>query len=133
MNRPAFECQCCGRCCHGRGGIRVSPAEVEALAAFLDLDQVVFLARYTLLRNGNREIGTKEDGTCHFLFRKICAVHQVKPAICRLWPWLPGALADEMGFLSLKQDCPGVAREATWEDFKTQHRAETGGRGPEKA
>jgi Fe-S-cluster containining protein len=105
---------------------------VERISAFLGLDQAEFMARHTLLRNGNREIGTKEDGACHFLADKVCSIHPVKPAVCRLWPWLPGALADEMGFLSLKQDCPGVAREATWEDFKAQHRAETSGPGREK-
>ena len=127
MNRPAFECQCCGRCCHGRGGIRVSRTEIETISAFLDLDPAEFIVRYTLLRNGNREIGITDDGACHFLKDKVCSIHPVKPAICRLWPWLPGALSEEMGFLSLKQDCPGVARDAAWDDFKAQHRAETSG------
>ena len=78
----------------------------------------------TILRHGQREIGTREDGACHFLENKVCGIHPVKPSICALWPWLPGMLENEMGFLSLKQDCPGVDPEATWEDFKAQHERE---------
>ena len=128
MKEPAFICRQCGRCCFGQGGIRVSSGEVERISVFLGLAPDDFILRFTVLRNRNREIGTKEDGSCHFLTDKVCSIHPVKPAICRLWPWLPGALSDEMGFLSLKQDCPGVAEEASWEDFKAQHRAQTSDR-----
>ena len=114
----------CGRCCHGKGGIRVTEEEVEAQAGYLGLTPDEFKRKYTLLRHGKREIGTREDGACHFLKDNVCGIHPVKPAICALWPWLPGPLAEEMGFLSLKQDCPGVEREATWAEFKAQYERE---------
>ena len=114
----------CGQCCYGKGGIKVTAQEVAAQAAYVDLSVEEYQNRYTILRHGQREIGTREDGACHFLKDKVCGIHPVKPAICALWPWLPGPLENEMGFLSLKQDCPGVAQEATWEDFKAQYERE---------
>ena len=114
----------CGRCCYGKGGIKVTDQEVQAQAAYVGLPVREYMDRYTILRHGQREIGTREDGACHFLENKVCGIHPVKPSICALWPWLPGMLENEMGFLSLKQDCPGVDPEATWEDFKAQHERE---------
>ena len=104
-------------------------ADIRAQAKYLGLPVEEYRERYVVLRHGKMEIGTREDGACHFLKDNICAIHPVKPAICALWPWLPGALAEEMGFLSLKQDCPGVAREAAWADFKAQYEREKNGRG----
>lgn len=121
MAGPAYQCRMCGKCCHGKGGIKVTEEDIRAQAEFVGLDVEDYRERYIVLRHGKMEIGTREDGACHFLADKVCGIHPVKPAICALWPWLPGALKEEMGFLSLKQDCPGVDREATWEDFKAQY------------
>ncbi len=129
MAKDAYRCRMCGECCHGKGGIRVTEEEAVAQAAYLGISPQEFKDRFTLLRHGKREIGTRGDGACHFLKDKVCGIHPVKPAICALWPWLPGPLKNEMGFLSLKQDCPGVRREATWAEFKAQYERERRDRG----
>ncbi len=121
MAKKAYVCQMCGRCCNGKGGIKITEADVIAQAGFIGVSPEEYKRKYTILRHGKREIGTREDGACHFLDDKVCGIHPVKPAICALWPWLPGALNEEMGFLSLKQDCPGVDPKATWEEFKAQY------------
>lgn len=118
--KDAYECLCCGECCHGQGGIRITEEEAQLQAVYLGIRPEKYLDKYTILRNGNREIGIREDGACHFLKDKICSIHPVKPAICRLWPWLPGALAEEVGFIGLKGGCAGIDPEATWEEFKAQ-------------
>jgi len=41
-----FQCQQCGDCCAGRGGIMVKPDEVEAMAALLTLSVAEFCRRF---------------------------------------------------------------------------------------
>ena len=41
---PVFNCQQCGDCCSGLGGIHVRPDEVEAMAALLSMSVEDFAA-----------------------------------------------------------------------------------------
>ena len=43
---PVFQCQQCGDCCSGRGGIIVRPDEVEAMAALLAIPVEEFCRRF---------------------------------------------------------------------------------------
>ena len=124
MTRPAFECQLCGQCCRGEGGITVSAKELEEIASFLGISPARLKRGFTFLRHGRREIRTGTKGACLFLAGNRCAIHPVKPRTCRVWPFLPGALKEEWGFLSLRQNCPGIDPQADWRAFKTQYEAE---------
>jgi len=121
---PAFECQQCGQCCYGRGGITVSAREMEEIASFLGVGPARLKQEFTLLRHGRREVRTETEGACVFLAENCCAIHPVKPWACRVWPFLPGALKEEWGFLSLRQNCPGIDPQADWQAFKAQYEAE---------
>jgi len=121
--RPVFVCQQCGQCCHGEGGIFLTGAESRIIAAHLGLSPAEFEAAYTSLRHGRPEIRTGSDGACLFLDRQRCAIHQVKPAACRTWPWLGGALKDEQAFLALRNNCPGIDPQAGWAEFKSAYEA----------
>ena len=125
MAEEAYQCRVCGRCCRGQGGIKVTGADIIAQAEYVGLAPQEYENRYIVRRHGEMEIGIREDGACHFLEDKACAIHPVKPAVCALWPWLPGPLKEEMGFLSIKQDCPGIDEGAAWEDFLNQYEEET--------
>ncbi|MDD5643117.1 MAG: YkgJ family cysteine cluster protein, partial [Syntrophales bacterium] len=95
--RPVFQCQQCGDCCAGRGGIFVRPEEVAAMAALLEMGEEEFRDRYL----EPSSLGTRlaiTDGVCVFLQDNRCRVHPVKPFICRQWPYLPVLLADEDEF-----------------------------------
>ena len=116
--REVFQCRACGQCCHGEGGIGVTPAESSSLAAFLGLSVTEFEERFTRLRHGRREVRVDATGACMFLQGDLCGVHRVKPSVCRAWPWLPAALGDPWGFEGLKDYCPGMDPDASWEDFR---------------
>ena len=120
MNKtPVFQCQQCGDCCAGRGGIFVRPDEIAAMVAFLHLEEDEFRSRYVECSPlGNRlDI---EDGACVFIEDNRCLVHPVKPFICRQWPYLPALLADPEEFEAAKGACPGLDPEGSHADFVTE-------------
>ena len=90
---PVFQCQQCGDCCAGRGGIFVRPEEVAAMAAFLDLEEPEFSRRYVESSPLGNRLGIAA-GVCVFMEDNRCRVHPVKPFICRQWPFLPALLVD---------------------------------------
>ena len=117
-----FQCQQCGDCCAGRGGIFVRPHEVAEMAAFLEMDEPEFRRRYL----ESSSLGTRlaiKNGVCVFLMDdNRCRVHAVKPFICRQWPFLPALLADADEFEAAKCACPGLKPEGSHEDFVEQSR-----------
>ena len=61
-----FQCQQCGDCCVGRGGIFVRPDEVEAMAALLALPVAEFSRRFVEASPMGPRL-TVADGVCVFL------------------------------------------------------------------
>jgi len=118
---PVFQCQQCGDCCAGRGGILIRPGEVAALAAFLHLDEEDFCRCFVEPSALGARL-TIRDGVCVFMEDNRCRVHAVKPFICRQWPYLPALLADAEEFEAAKGACPGLNPESSHEDFVEESR-----------
>jgi hypothetical protein len=119
--RLVFQCQQCGDCCAGRGGIFVRPEEVAEMAAFLKMDEPEFSHRYLEPSSLGTRLAIK-DGVCVFLDDNRCRVHAVKPFICRQWPFLPALLADPEEFEAAKGACPGLDPDGSHEDFVEESR-----------
>ena len=115
-SHPVFSCRQCGECCAGRGGILVTPQEVEALAAFLEVSPREFSSRYLETSPLGPQIAVA-DARCVFLEAGRCRVHPVKPRICREWPFLPALLKDPEEFAQAKGACPGLDPEGSHLDF----------------
>jgi Fe-S-cluster containining protein len=112
-----FACQQCGECCHGDKGILVTPAEITALAAFLDLSQDELQRRYLIHSPLGPQVASR-GGACVFLADNRCRVHPVKPRICRDWPFLPALLAHADEFEAAKEACPGLHPDCSHADFR---------------
>jgi len=85
----AFECLRCGACCRWPGPVRVSEAEIDAIAAFLSLSSERFIDEFTCLTEDRRGLSLieKEDGSCIFHEEPSkCAINAVKPKQCRDFP-----------------------------------------------
>ena len=114
-----FECRRCGRCCQGRGGVRLTEDESRAAALFLGLEKARFSRLYLEPGRRPRDIRTGPEGYC--LFNQPdgqCLIHPVKPAVCGLWPFLPALLTRESAFQEAKAACPGLEPGLTWAAFK---------------
>ncbi len=105
-----FACRRSGNCCAIPGGIvRVTAAEIEAIAAHLDMDVAAFRSRY-LQPDGVR----LKDGLgsrCVFLqdgAHASCGIYAVRPAKCRQWPFWPEVLQDPALLQLVQRTCPGI-------------------------
>ena len=91
IDPTAFHCRRCGECCRIPGGIvRVSFAEIEAIATFLGMTQEDFIARETDLAPDRRGLVLKSrpDGACAYLSdANLCRINPVKPGKCRTFPF----------------------------------------------
>jgi Fe-S-cluster containining protein len=83
-----YECQRCTACCRWPGQVRVSDAEIAAMAAHLELDEPEFIERFTRLRPDRRGLSLKDkdNGECALLDGDNCRVQAVKPQQCRDFP-----------------------------------------------
>ncbi len=110
-NPSCFSCRMCGHCCSGRGGIVVGPRDLPRLADFFCMDEATFLAEHTEQMGGKRMLKTGRDGFCAFFsHERGCAIHVVRPDVCRAWPYFRGNLVDQVSYALAQDDCPGISR-----------------------
>ena len=113
-----FQCRMCGRCCEGHGGIVVSPGDVARLSGFLHLASEEFVARYGERTGGKVKIRAGDADCCIFFTRgEGCTVHEVKPAVCRAWPYFRGNIVDSESLGLAKAFCPGISPHVRHDDF----------------
>lgn len=84
-----FQCQRCGNCCRWPGFVKVTDADIAALAVFLGLGEDEFIQRHTRLRptRDGLALNDKPNGECTFLDGvNRCTVQPVKPGQCGGFP-----------------------------------------------
>ncbi len=114
----AFNCQCCGHCCEGRGGIVVSPADLVRLCTHLAVPPEQFEASWGERHGEKLHIKTNDSNVCIFFEQGIgCAVHEAKPSICQAWPYFRGNLVDAESFALAKEFCPGIPAKQSFQSF----------------
>lgn len=92
--------------------------QVAPAAAELGLDQSEFLSCYCEPKGDDFSVRSGEDGWCLLLGPEGCRIHQVKPDICRRWPFFDALLNDASAFGEAKLICPGLDPEASHEEFR---------------
>ena len=131
-----FQCQMCGDCCKGYGGTFLSQSEIKAISEYLHIDTAIFLKDYCQWSGKRPVIKTADSGYCIF-WDRVCTIHQVKPRMCRLWPFIEGVLADPSNWAAMHSMCPGIQKEVNEEalvscvkeilaeDGRGEHKAES--------
>jgi Fe-S-cluster containining protein len=108
-----FACTRCGNCCRGAGTVRVSDAEIAALARRLELTDAEFRAVYTRrLRGGEVSLRERANRDCVFYEARPpgCRVYEDRPAQCRTWPFWPSVLHSTERWQEEAAGCPGMNR-----------------------
>jgi Fe-S-cluster containining protein len=119
----AFECQMCGTCCYGKGGIFVKADEIQRIAHFLGMKPASFVVQYCDEKGGRFSIKAGLNKYCIFYDKeKSCLIHPVKPSPCTLWPFYPANLKDAFNWEMAKDACPGINPDCSFEDFVRQSR-----------
>lgn len=102
-----FNCTKCGACCKGYGGTFVTPKEIEAIAAHINTDPQSFIADYCQMSGNKPLLAQKRDGYCLF-WDGACAVHPVRPRMCKAWPFIKSVLVDTNNWQIMAGLCPGI-------------------------
>lgn len=120
-DQKAFECQMCGQCCQGEGGIIVSPQDLERLGLAFNLPQEEIIQNYLHWENKRLVINTDSANYCIFFKPgEGCLIHEIKPDICKAWPFFRGNLEDRLSWLMAMEMCPGINQNIEHEEFVRQ-------------
>ncbi|MFH1998642.1 MAG: YkgJ family cysteine cluster protein [Planctomycetota bacterium] len=85
----SFTCRRCGNCCRVSGYVHLREAEIERIAAYLNLSVREFNDRFTCLTDTRAGLSLVErpDHSCIFLEADAtCRIQAVKPEQCRNFP-----------------------------------------------
>ena len=105
-----FTCTDCGRCCSGSPGIvALTPAECEALAAFLDCSPAGLLEQGVVPHDNGYRILEKPNGDCLF-FDGRCTIYPVRPLQCRTYPFWRKNLRSQEAWHRTCAECPGIGQ-----------------------
>jgi len=103
---PAFVCRHCSACCRIPGYVRIDDAEIQQIAAYLEMPVEQFL-EFCTVPTADRpgySLAENPDGACMFLRPDgRCDINPVKPRQCRDFP-LAWAVPDAREF------CAGLAK-----------------------
>ncbi|MDO9112074.1 MAG: YkgJ family cysteine cluster protein [Desulfatirhabdiaceae bacterium] len=111
--REIFNCQQCGDCCKGFGGTYVSAEDVQAIAAYIQIDPQIFPEKFCQLSGDKSVLAQAENGYCVFWKDKICTIHPVKPRMCKDWPFISNVLKDPQNWHIMAGFCPGIRTDVT--------------------
>lgn len=109
-----FQCQRSGNCCaRPHGIVRVTPADVAAIAVHLGLSEMATRARFVAPPGDRLKDGL--GSRCVFLDdvpgQAACAIYPVRPEQCRTWPYWP-ELRDQDALAQAMRVCPGISLRA---------------------
>ena len=110
-----FICQQCGYCCQGETTVSLDESDQQRMIDYLAMSRAEVTGKYWR-QTGNTIQMITVDGHCIF-YDNGCTIHSGKPWRCTQWPLHPSILTDENNFKAIKDSCPGINRELSYEDF----------------
>lgn len=113
--KQIFECQRCGYCCQGKTTVSLDENDRRRMVAALGLSEDEVREKYWRV-TGNVTQMKIVDGHCIF-YENGCTVHGGRPWRCAQWPLHPSLLTDENNFVTIKQSCPGMNQQISYEEF----------------
>lgn len=105
-----FRCRRSGNCCAIPGGfVRVSQADVDAIALHLGLDAAAVRSRY--VQSDGVRLKEGLGNRCVFLAdgaEAACSIYPARPAKCREWPFWPEVRDHPELRRLVVRTCPGI-------------------------
>ena len=106
-----FQCAGCGDCCTGEPGyVWTNKAEIEAMAAALNMKVARFEKRYVRRVGIRKSLRELAGGDCVLLDResRTCRVYFTRPRQCRTWPFWASNLKTPATWRETCRCCPGA-------------------------
>lgn len=114
--KKIFVCTQCGFCCHGETTVSLDEEDQKNMVAALGISREAVAEKYWRVNGATVQMKTV-DGHCIF-FKDGCTVYEGRPWRCRQWPLVPALLDDENNFTIIRDSCPGINRELSYDEFR---------------
>ena len=111
-----FRCTQCGFCCHGETTVSLDDDDQRRMRAVLAKPGDEVAAKYWRITGSIVQMKTVQ-GHCIF-YDDGCTVYHGRPWRCKQWPLVPALLEDENNFLIIRESCPGINKELSYEEFR---------------
>jgi len=85
----------------------MTPEDVDSIAAFIGMSPERFVETCCQIVDGMPVISQGEDGRCLF-FHGNCSIHEVKPRMCRAWPFIDAVARVPSNWDLMAEACPGI-------------------------
>ncbi|MCO6044572.1 YkgJ family cysteine cluster protein [Aeoliella sp. ICT_H6.2] len=108
-----FKCTGCGDCCTGAPGyVWVNKADIELIAAELDMDVPDFEKKYVRNVGVRKSLVEFSNGDCVFFDGKTrkCEVYAARPRQCRTWPFWDSNIRSPEAWQATCDECPGAGK-----------------------
>jgi uncharacterized protein len=102
-----FGCKLCGKCCIGFGGTYLTEDDIQNIARHIGSDPDTFISQYCQKSGNHPVLAQGDNGYCVF-WDGSCTIHEVKPRMCKAWPFIKPVLADVKNWHIMANSCPGM-------------------------
>ncbi len=112
-----FICSRCGYCCQGETTVSLDPDDQKRMIQELGGNRQEVCDTYWRITDTTVQMKII-DHHCIFYNKETgCRVHTGRPWRCGQWPLHPSILSDENNFHTIRQSCPGMNQEISYEEF----------------
>lgn len=112
-----FTCARCGYCCHGETTVSLNEDDQERMIRVIGQSRKDVSVNFWRITGRTVQMQTV-DGHCIFYGENVgCTVHEGRPWRCGQWPLHPSILLDRANFETIRESCPGINRELSYEEF----------------
>ena len=118
MEKNIFQCRQCGYCCQGETTVSLDKDDIERLVAHLRMPYEQVKEKYLRVRGNVTQMKTI-DGHCIF-YNNGCTIHTGKPWRCTQWPLHPSMTSDKSNFETIKNSCPGIKKNISFDEFRSK-------------
>ena len=112
-----FTCARCGYCCQGETTVSLDQDDQARMQAKLGLSREEMEAKYWRVTKGVVQMRIVDHHCIFYSPEQGCAVHEGRPWRCGQWPLHPSILTDENNFRTIRESCPGIKQDLSWEEF----------------
>ncbi len=125
-----FQCTRCGYCCHGETTVSLDSTDQERMVKELGGHRQTVCEKYWRTSTPLGAAAEKNavvqmkivEGRCIFYFEDEnglggCRVHKARPWRCGQWPLHPAILGDENNFITIRESCPGLNKDLSYQEF----------------
>ena len=114
--KKIFHCTQCGFCCQGETTVSLDEHDQQRMVTALNKPAEEVAEKFWRITGSIVQMKTVQ-GHCIF-YDEGCSVYHGRPWRCRQWPLVPALLEDENNFLIIRDSCPGINKDLSYEEFR---------------